>query len=197
MKKTVKVLMAATLSLCCLAGCGKSEDTNNDVGKENPIPTVAETVAPTEAAQPTEVPIPTVTEAPAPTEVSTATPEPTHTEVPVEEGNVYGLADGVYSIDITLEGGSGRTTVVSPAKLTVTNGAMVATIEWTSPNYDYMLVNGEKYLPVNTEGNSVFEIPVAALDAALDVIGDTVAMSKPKEIEYTLTFHSDSMVVTE
>lgn len=115
----------------------------------------------------------------------------------LSETMVKKLADGVYSIDVTLEGGSGRTTVVSPAKLTIANGVMVATVEWTSPNYDYMLVNGEKYLPVNTEGNSVFEIPVAALDVALDVIGDTVAMSKPKEIEYTLTFHSDSMVVIE
>ena len=107
------------------------------------------------------------------------------------------VADGVYSIEVTLGGGSGRTTVISPAKLTVTNGVMVATIEWTSSNYDYMLVNEEKYLPVNTEGNSVFEIPVAALDVALDVIGDTVAMSKPREIEYTLTFHSESMTVAE
>ena len=74
---------------------------------------------------------------------------------------------------------------------------MVAKIEWSSSNYDYMLVNGEKYLPVNTEGNSVFEIPVAALDAELDVIGDTVAMSTPHEVEYTLTFHSDTMQAAE
>lgn len=107
------------------------------------------------------------------------------------------VADGVYSIEVTLGGGSGRTTVISPAKLTVANGAMVATIEWTSPNYDYMIVGGEKYLQVNTEGNSVFEIPVAALNVELDVIGDTVAMSKPREIEYTLTFHSESMTPAE
>ena len=54
-----------------------------------------------------------------------------------------------------------------------------------------MIVNGEKYLPVNTDGNSVFEIPVV-LDKPVDVIGDTVAMSKPHEIEYTLTFHSET-----
>lgn len=47
---------------------------------------------------------------------------------------------------------------------------MTAEITWSSPNYDYMIVDGEKYLPVNTEGNSVFEIPVAALDTALAVI---------------------------
>ena len=49
-------------------------------------------------------------------------------------------------------------------------------------------MDGEKYLPTNTEGNSTFEIPVAALDTPLAVTADTVAMSKPHEIEYTLTF---------
>lgn len=97
-------------------------------------------------------------------------------------------ADGTYTCDVTLEGGSGRATVESPAALTVADGRMTATIVWSSPNYDYMLVDGEKYLPTNTEGNSTFEIPVAALDTPLDVVGDTVAMSTPHEIEYTLTF---------
>ena len=50
-----------------------------------------------------------------------------------------------------------------------------------------MIVDGEKYLPTNTEGNSTFEIPVAALVTPLAVTADTVAMSKPHEIEYTLT----------
>ena len=72
-------------------------------------------------------------------------------------------------------------------------GKVTADIQWSSPNYDYMLVDGEKFLPVNTEGNSVFEIPVAAFDEPVTVIGDTVAMSKPHEIEYTLTFHSDTI----
>ena len=43
---------------------------------------------------------------------------------------------------------------------------MTATIVWSSPNYDYMIVDGEKYLPTNTEGNSTFEIPVSALGHA-------------------------------
>ena len=102
-------------------------------------------------------------------------------------------ADGTYTCDVTLEGGSGRATVESPAALTVADGKMTATIVWSSPNYDYMLVDGEKYLPTNTEGNSTFEIPVAALDTPLDVVGDTVAMSTPHEIEYTLTFASASL----
>ena len=72
---------------------------------------------------------------------------------------------------------------------------MTATIVWSSPNYDYMLVDGEKYLPVNTDGNSTFEIPVAALDTPLAVVGDTTAMSTPHEIDYTLTFDASSAEV--
>lgn len=101
--------------------------------------------------------------------------------------------DGDYTMEVTLTGGSGKSTVQSPAQIRVSDGTAVATIEWSSPNYDYMIVNGQKYLPVNTEGNSVFEIPVLALDQEMDVIGDTVAMSKPHEVEYTLTFHSDTL----
>ena len=97
-------------------------------------------------------------------------------------------ADGAYTAAVVLEGGSGRATVESPAALTVADGKMTATIVWSSPNYDYMIVDGEKYLPTNTEGNSTFEIPVAALDTPLTVTADTIAMSKPHEIEYTLTF---------
>lgn len=107
------------------------------------------------------------------------------------------LADGSYIIELTMEGGSGRASIQSPAQLAIADGAATATLEWSSPNYDYMLVNGEKYLPVNTEGNSVFEVPVEALDAPLTMIGDTVAMSTPHEVEYTVTFHSETLESAE
>ena len=111
----------------------------------------------------------------------------------VEQAGTAAPADGTYTCEVTLEGGSGRATVESPAALTVADGKMTAAIVWSSPNYDYLLVDGETYLPTNTEGNSTFEIPVAALDTALDVTADTVAMSTPHEIEYTLTFDSASL----
>ena len=103
------------------------------------------------------------------------------------------MEDGTYSIDITFEGGSGKAKIESPATITVTEGTITATVQWNSENYDYMIVDGEKYLPVSVEGGSVFEIPVSALDTELTVIGDTIAMSKPHEIEYTMVFHSDTI----
>ena len=107
---------------------------------------------------------------------------------PKAEATAETPADGEYNVNVVLEGGSGRATVDSPAALTVADGKMTATIVWSSPNYDYMIVDGEKYLPTNTEGNSTFTIPVAALGTPLSVTADTVAMSTPHEIEYTLTF---------
>lgn len=108
----------------------------------------------------------------------------------------FSVEDGNYTMEVSLAGGSGRATVVSPAMITVSNQTGIARIEWSSANYDYMLVNGEKYLPVNKEGNSVFEIPVLALDEEMDIIADTVAMSKPHEVAYTLTFDSNTLAAT-
>ena len=107
------------------------------------------------------------------------------------------LEDGDYTTEVTLEGGSGRATVDSPAAVTIKDGEATATIVWSSPNYDYMLVGGEKYEPVNTEGNSTFEIPVDGFDYPMEVVGDTVAMSEPHEIEYTLQFDSSTMEKAE
>ena len=126
----------------------------------------------------------------------------TETEITAEDGSLaedgsaaageaaLGPEDGTYQMEVELFGGSGRASVTSPAKVEIKDGKAVATLEWSSPNYDYMVVDGEKYLPVNTEGNSVFQIPVEAFDQDIAVIADTVAMSTPHEIEYTLNFHA-------
>ena len=127
--------------------------------------------------------------------VTVSNPKPMGDET--QTGEALRLEDGTYAVELTFEGGSGKAEVLSPATVTVSGESVTATIQWNSPNYDYMLVDGEKYLPVNTEGDSVFEIPVLAFDEPMEVIGDTVAMSKPYEIEYTLTFHSDTMKLAE
>lgn len=113
------------------------------------------------------------------------------------EAEATELSDGTYTVELDFEGGSGKASISSPATINVADGKITATFEWSSPNYDYMLVDGEKYLPVNEDGNSVFEIPVASLDEPMTIIGDTVAMSKPHEIEYTITFHPDTVTEAE
>ena len=126
---------------------------------------------------------------PAPEPEPASEPEPESEPEPAETVP----EDGTYTASVTLEGGSGRATVESPAVLRCEGGQFYATIIWSSPNFDYMKVDGEKYLPTSTEGNSTFELPVAAFDQKLDVIADTVAMSEPHEVEYTLFFDSASL----
>ena len=104
-----------------------------------------------------------------------------------------GLKDGDYTAAVTLAGGSGRAKVESPAALTVEDGLCTARIVWGSKNYDYMKVGETQYFPVNTEGNAAFEIPVLWFDRPMPVIADTVAMSEPHEIAYTLLFESKSL----
>ena len=103
------------------------------------------------------------------------------------------IEDGEYSCDVTLTGGTGKASVESPAKLTVEDDLVFATIVWSSPNYDYMKVGGRQYLPVNESGNSEFSIPVTCFDEEMAVIADTTAMSEPHEIVYTLNFSKNSM----
>lgn len=118
--------------------------------------------------------------------VSVSNPEPKVT--PVSD-----LADGSYAVCGTLEGGTGKTTLVNPTQLTVTNGQGVATVVFSSSKYDYMIVDGVKYEPVTTEGGSTFEIPVTCLDVKIPVVADTVAMSEPHEIEYTILLDSATL----
>ena len=120
--------------------------------------------------------------------VSVSNPEPKVT--PISD-----LADGSYAVCGTLEGGTGKTTLVNPTQLTVTNGQGVATVVLSSSKYDYMIVDGVKYEPVTTEGGSTFEIPVTCLDVKIPVVADTVAMSEPHEIEYTILLDSATLEV--
>lgn len=104
-----------------------------------------------------------------------------------------GLADGTYMIDVTLEGGSGKATVQSPAEMIVENGSASAVIIWNSPNYDYMIVDGNKFEFSGDGENAAFTIPVIGFDYKMPVTADTTAMSTPHEIEYTLFFDSSTI----
>ena len=103
------------------------------------------------------------------------------------------LADGSYTADVALAGGSGRASVQSPAELTVKDGKVTAKIVWSSKNYDYMKVGDTKYDTVIEDEHSTFEIPVSCFDWAMAVKADTTAMSEAHEIDYTLTFDSASV----
>lgn len=103
---------------------------------------------------------------------------------------------------VILEGGSGKASVESPCPVLERSGELLALITWSSSHYDFMIVDGEKILPVNTEGNSQFEIPLKSsaesagtsrteslpADCEMQVQADTTAMSTPHLVDYTLSF---------
>lgn len=126
----------------------------------------------------------------------------TDTEMPAAETSPHlppeavkmSRSDGEYAIDVNMTGGSGRASISSPTLLIVRDGQAYARLIWSSTYYDYMIVDGETYHNLTTDGgNSVFEIPITVMDQAMPVIADTTAMGDPLEIEYTLTFYSDSV----
>ena len=123
--------------------------------------------------------------------VSVSNPEPQ--EDAGKTAQDLGLADGSYTAEVAFSGGSGKSHIESPVTLTVKDGAVTATVVWSSSKYDYMVVDGERCDVLTTEPGSTFEIPVAAFDTDLTVIGDTTAMSTPHEIEYTLNFASATL----
>ncbi len=117
------------------------------------------------------------------------------TEETIAAGENESAPTEVPWVRVRLEGGTGRVTVASPAQLFDREGQLFAVICWSSPNYDYMLLDGVRYEPVNEGGNSVFELPLPATACSLAVQADTVAMSTPHLIDYTL--HFEPMTGTE
>lgn len=115
----------------------------------------------------------------------------------INTAETLGLEDGKYTAEISLSGGSGRASIESPAEITIENGQAKAKIIWSSKNYDYMLVEGEKYLPLEDEENSVFIIPVSGFDFSIPVSADTTAMSTPHEIQYNILIDSSSVKTNE
>ena len=104
------------------------------------------------------------------------------------------LPDGEYSIEVSLAGGSGRASVTTPTWMIVQEGRTYARLLWSSPYYDYMILDGKKYLNETTDGgSSSFTVPVTAMDAPMEIVADTTAMGDPVEIDYTLTFYEDTI----
>lgn len=211
----IALLAALALTASLLAGCGGPKDPvqqppapgpapaeeNPPASDPGPLPskgeppeeTVPAEEPPVEEEEPGEpVEIPPEEPAPDPPEPEEQTPAPEIEPAPEPEETVP--EDGAYTAAVTLEGGTGRASVASPAALRCENGQFWATLVWSSPNFDYMKVDGERYELISEPGsNSAFEILVSAFDVKLDVIADTVAMSEPHEVEYTLYFDSATL----
>lgn len=103
------------------------------------------------------------------------------------------MENGQYYVEVTLHGGTGKAMVQSPALLEVNEEGMLAEIVWSSSSYDKMLVEGKEYFPLANRDTSCFWIPISALDTDISVSAETVAMSQPHMIDYTLYFDAESL----
>ena len=102
------------------------------------------------------------------------------------------LADGEYLADVSLEGGKAK--LLTPALMTVEGGEVRATLVFGTTKIDYVLVDGEKYLPEENENGVAFTVPVAGFDRGLSIIVDSTAIKPATEVGYTVTFDSASIV---
>lgn len=193
MKKNVTAVCTLAVMCAIVTGCGSKTDNSSATQAQLEATTAAETtVAETTAAETT------ATEATTAAETTTATEATTAAEASTgETKDIASLADGSYHVQVELEGGSGKVKIEDKSILKIENGQYLLTITWSSSKYDYMRIGEEKYLPINTEGNSTFEIPVAVLDEWIPVVADTIAMSTPKEIEYQIKIVSESLKAVE
>ena len=112
-----------------------------------------------------------------------------------DAGNVtarsLNLADGDYLVDVSLTGG--RTKLLSPAVMSVAEGECAATLVFATTKIDYVIVDGEKILPVEVPDGVAFTVPVAGFDRGLSVIVDSTAIKPAAEVPYTVTFDSASI----
>lgn len=104
-----------------------------------------------------------------------------------------GLEDGEYTVEAKLDGGSGRASIESPAKVAVKDGKAQLTVTWSSDKYDKMVVEDVTYLPQIVDGHSVFSIDIKGFDNRMPVGAETTAMSEPHMIDYYITLDSSTI----
>ncbi|MFR8854255.1 MAG: hypothetical protein ACLVHQ_04840 [Oscillospiraceae bacterium] len=102
-------------------------------------------------------------------------------------------ADGTYQVAVTLQGGTGRTSVKSPCALTVSGGQMTAKVVWSSTNFTWMKVGGVTYN--ENSGGNLRSPSRFRLDTPMGISAETTAMGTPHVIDYTLTFSSSGVTM--
>ncbi len=102
------------------------------------------------------------------------------------------LRNTTYLIEATMTGEEGVTTIKSPTSIFVKEKQATVVITWDSPEYNYMIVDGEKILPKSQEGGSIFWIPVTAWDEEMEL---TVSkgLKEPEELTCSLYLNTETI----
>lgn len=103
--------------------------------------------------------------------------------------------DGYYQAVVDCQGGSGRGGV-REALVQVSGGQMTKVLLYmSSGNYDYAVLNGVRADYQLVDGKSVFEFDFPGYE--FDLTADTVAMSEPHEVDYSLSLSQLTFVGSE
>lgn len=121
-----------------------------------------------------------------PMEAYASQPYKTPAELKLEEGKTY-------EVEAKLSGGSGKASIQNPTVVTLQDDKMLVTLVWSSSNYDYMVVDDQKYLNENEGGSSTFTVEMKGMGMEYPVKANTTAMSTPHEIEYTIYLDPESV----
>ena len=80
------------------------------------------------------------------------------------------LRNATYTIEafVTMENGEGQ--IQTPTSIFVKEKKATAVITWDSPDYAYMIIEGEEILPKSREDGSVFWIPVTSWDEDMQIV---------------------------
>lgn len=114
------------------------------------------------------------------------------------ETSTKALEDGNYSVEAVLKGGSGRVSIESPVLIEAVGGKITATFIWSSSFYEYMLVDGQKFLPESRDkknDTTTFRIPLKSLET-FPFVAQTSKMSRPYDIEYSIEFDLSTLKKT-
>lgn len=124
----------------------------------------------------------------APTEVEaseSSEANATEPEAALAFDNSTSLPEGEYAPDgFSFSGGTGKVTIDCPI-VRVRDGRATAVLAFSSPKYTWVKVDGVEYDGLTTESSSQFEVPVQ-LNADMRISAQTIAMSQPHEVEYTI-----------
>lgn len=80
------------------------------------------------------------------------------------------LRNATYTIEVMAAGDGDLGTIKTPTSIFVKDKKATVVLVWDTPDYDYMIVDGEKILAKSREGGSIFWIPVTAWDEEIPVI---------------------------
>lgn len=102
------------------------------------------------------------------------------------------LRNATYTIEAMAAGDGDLGTIQTPTSIFVKDKKATVVLIWDTPDYDHMIVDGEKILAKSREGGSIFWIPVTAWDEDVPMI---VGCETGKQREEAFTLYLDTSTI--